>query len=137
MPGPSDSTRRQLAVLARRSHARVTAFSPERPTDWRPGQVRNPGGLLDTFFTDAAAWELIAERLEDGHPIETVEMRKPRGATGYVMKVDIEPGRPQLYIKLQLGSGTITVGLRDNHRAQLSLLRTERLMEPAHGPETP
>ena len=28
-------------------------------------------------------------------------------ATGYVMKIDIEPGRPQLYVKLQLGSGQI------------------------------
>ena len=85
----------------------MTAFSTERPTDWRPGQVRNPDGVLDTFFTDAAAWEFIAERLDDGHPIETVELRKPQGAMGYVMKIDIESGRPQLYIKLQLGSGKI------------------------------
>ena len=107
MMAPSESTRRQLVVLARRSHARVTAFSTERPTDWRPGQVRNPDGVLDTHFTDAAAWELIAARFEDGHPIETVELHKPRGATGYVMKIDLEPGRPQLYVKLQLGSGKI------------------------------
>ena len=107
MTDPLESARRQLAVLARRSHARVTAFNTERPTDRRPGQVRNPDGVLDTFFTDAAAWEFIAERLDDGHPIETVELRKPPGATGYVMKIDIESDRPQLYIKLQLGSGKI------------------------------
>ena len=107
MTAPSESTKRQLAVLARRSHARVTAFSAERPTDWRPGQVRNPDGVLDTHFTDAAAWELIAARLEDGHPIETMELHKPRGAIGYVMKIDLEPSRPQLYVKLQLGSGKI------------------------------
>ena len=85
----------------------MTAFSTDRPTDWRPGQVRNPNGILDTHFTDAAAWEFIASRLEDGHPVEIVELRKPAGATGYVMKIDIEPGRPQLYVKLQLGSGKI------------------------------
>ena len=34
----------------------MTAFSYDRPTDWRPGQVRNPAGVLDTHFTDAAAW---------------------------------------------------------------------------------
>ena len=85
----------------------MTAFSRERPTDWRPGQVRNPDGVLDTHFTDAAAWELIAARLEDGHPIETVELRQPKGAIGYVMKIDLEPSRPQLYVKLQLGSGKI------------------------------
>ena len=74
----------------------MTEFRTDRPTDWRPGQVRNP-----------AAWELIASRLEEDHPVEIVELRKPAGATGYVMKIDIEPGRPRLYVKLQLGSGKI------------------------------
>ena len=107
MTVPSESVRRQLVVLARRSQARVTEFSTHRPTDWRPGQVRNPDGLLDTHFTDAAAWELIASRLEDGHPVEVVELRKPARTTGYVMMIDIEPGQPHLYVKLQPGSGTI------------------------------
>ena len=85
----------------------MTAFSTDRPTDLRPGQVRNPNGILDTHFTDAAAWEFIASRLEDGQPVEIVELRKPAGATGYVMKIHIEPDRPQLYVKLELGSGKI------------------------------
>ena len=102
-----ESIRRQLTVLARRSDARVTAFSADRPTDWRPGEIRNPDGILDTHFTDAAAWELIASRLETGHLVEIVELRKPPGAKGYVMKIDLEAGRPQVYIKLQLGSGQI------------------------------
>jgi len=76
-------------------------------TDWRPGQVRNPDGILDRYFTDTAAWELIADRLEAGHPVEIVELRKPPGATGYVMKIDIEPDQHPLYVKLQLGSGKI------------------------------
>ena len=107
MTAPTESTRHQLATLARRSRARVTEFSRERPTNWRPGQVRNPDGVLDTHFTDAAAWELIATCLENGHLIEQVELHKPRGATGYVMKIDLEPGRSKLYVKLQLGSGKI------------------------------
>ncbi|MDD9984175.1 MAG: hypothetical protein OXU81_22925 [Gammaproteobacteria bacterium] len=74
----------------------MTEFSTNRPTDWRPGQVRNPNGILDTHFTDAAAWEFIASRLEDGQPVEIVELRKPAGSTGYVMKIDIEPDRSQL-----------------------------------------
>ena len=80
----------------------MTEFSTDRPTDWRPGQVRNPNGILDTHFTDAAAWEFIASRLEDGHPVEIVELRKPAGSTGYVMRIEIEPSRPKLYVKLQL-----------------------------------
>ena len=101
------SIRRQLVILARRRRGRVTAFSTDRPTDWRPEQVRNPDGVLDTHFTDAAAWEFIASKLEGGHPVETVELRKPAGAKGYVMKIDIEPGSPHLYVKLQLGSGQV------------------------------
>lgn len=85
----------------------MTAFSRQLPTDWRPGQVRNPDGVLDTHFTDATAWELIAARIEDGHLIETVDLHKPQGAKGYVMLIDIEADRPQLYVKLQLGSGKV------------------------------
>ncbi len=101
------SIRHQLVVLARRGRARNTEFTRDRPTDWRPEQVRNPDGVLDTHFTDASAWELIASKLEDEHPVEIVELRKPPGAKAYVMKIDIEPGRPPLYVKLQLGSGQI------------------------------
>ena len=102
-----EPTRHQLVVLARRKDARITDFSQDRPTDWRPGQVRNPAGLLDTHFTDAAAWELIASRIEDGHALEIVPLDKPRGATGYVMKIALEPEQPELYVKLQLASGKI------------------------------
>lgn len=103
----SRSIRRQLVTLARRSKARVTAFHPDRPTDWRPGQVRNPDGELDSYFTDASAWEYIAARLESEHPVEIMQLEQPSGAKGYVMKIDIEPEMPQLYVKLQLGSGKI------------------------------
>ncbi len=85
----------------------MAKFSRDRPTDWRPGQVRNPDGMLDSYFTDISAWEYIATRLESGHPVEVVALDKPPGTKGYVMKIDIETDQPQLYIKLQLGAGQI------------------------------
>lgn len=100
-------TRHQLVVLARRGRDRTTEFRVDRPTDWRPGQVRNPNGILDTHFTDAAAWELIASKLEAGHPVQVIELQKPPGATGYVMKIELEPAQPKVYVKLQLGPGKI------------------------------
>lgn len=103
----SESIRSQLVILARRGKTRTTEFTRDRPTDWRPTQVRNPDGMLDGYFTDPSAWEFIAAKLEDGHPVEIVELNKPVGAKGYVMKVDMEPGMPPLYIKLQLGAGKI------------------------------
>ena len=69
--------------------------------------MQNPNGMLDTYFTEATAWELIASKLEADHPVEVVELQKPAGAKGYVMKIDIEPGQPRLYVKLQLGPGKV------------------------------
>ena len=96
-----------MVILARRSGARITTFSREQPTDWRPEQVRNPKGRLDSYFTDASAWEFIAAQIKDGHPVEIVDLNKPKGAKRYVMKINLEADRPQLYVKLQLGSGKI------------------------------
>lgn len=103
----SDSIRRELALLARRSSARFTGFSANMPTDWRPQQVRNPWGVLDEYFTEVAAWELIAARLEDGHPVEVVLLRKPPGRRGYVMEIPLGDDNPPVYVKLQLGSGKV------------------------------
>lgn len=63
--------------------------------------------MLDSHYTDAAAWDLIASRLEAGHDVKTVELRKPEGKRGYVMKIALEMEQPLLYVKLQLGSGRI------------------------------
>lgn len=105
--GIDQKTRSQLVVLARRRRARTSAFSPSRPTDWRPTRVRNPEGVLDTYFTDTTAWEFIAAKLEAGEPVEVIDLRRPQGAKGYVMKITLGADVPTLYVKLQLGSGII------------------------------
>ena len=100
-----DSTRHQLVVLARRPRSRDTKFSAERPTEWRPHEVRNPA--VDVPFSNPAAWELIASRLEDGHDVKVITLDNPRGKPGYVMKIELEPRVPRLYVKLQLHAGRI------------------------------
>ena len=97
-----DSIRHQLVTLVRRG-ARTSAFTRARPTDWRPGEVPNPNGLLLPYFDDDSAWELIASSLEGGHDVETIILDQPPGKRGYVMKISLNPGRPLLYVKLQLG----------------------------------
>ena len=69
--------------------------------------MRNPASELDAPFTDSGAWDLIASRLEDGHEVDVITLDIPRGATGYVMKIDLEPSVPRLYVKLQLHAGRI------------------------------
>ena len=102
-----ESIRRDLLALARRRDARVTQFSRNRPTVWQPDQVRNPHGVLDQYFNDENAWELVVQKLEERHPVEEVELRRPAGKKGYVMKIQLEPDQPLLYVKLQIGSGKI------------------------------
>ena len=92
-------------MLARRSGARVTKFSPDCPTEWQPQQVNNPVSGLP--FTDAGAWELVATKLEEGHEVEVVVLRKPPGATGYVMHIEFDSTVPTVYVKLQLRAGRI------------------------------
>ncbi len=105
--GIDNATRRQLHDLARRHKARVSIFTRKQPTDWRPNQVCNPDGLLDTHFTDSTAWELIATRLDHGQEVTVIDLDRPRGTKGYVMLIDLGPDVPHLYVKLQLGSGII------------------------------
>ncbi len=96
-----------MIVLARSSRTRASDFKTTRPTRWQPEQVRNPNSQLDSHFTDSSAWELIANKLESGHPVETIILEKPQGKTGYVMLIEIEDDQPPLYVKLQLGPGQI------------------------------
>ena len=91
-----------MVLLARRPRSRTTLFSPCEPTDWRPTQVRDPSGGFSPYFTDAAAWQLIADKLEEGHEVEEVELQRPPGAKGYVMKIELGQNTPTPYVKLQL-----------------------------------
>ncbi len=102
-----NQTRRLLTRFARSSRSRTSEFRRDRPTDWRPTDVRNPQGLLNTHFTNPTAWDLIAARLENGEDVELVELNKPKGRLGYVMLIDLGPDVPQLYVKLQLGAGIV------------------------------
>lgn len=99
--GITAALRHELATRARSRRTRTNEFHPDRPNDWRPRTVRNADGLLEDYFTDESAWNLIAEKLDEGHPVTTVKLETPRGSTGYVMVIDLESG-VRLYIKLQL-----------------------------------
>lgn len=58
-------------------------------------------------FTDSEAWRFIADRLEEGHPMEVVEMHDKPGTVGFVMLIDMSGQERPLYIKVQLGAGVI------------------------------
>ena len=105
MPSDLEAVRHELARLARRKECRIEVWTRERPTEWNPDQVLNPESGLP--FTRAGAWEFAAQLLDSGHPITEVEMHQPPNEKGYVMEVELEPGSPKLYIKLQLSRGKV------------------------------
>lgn len=96
------SIRHQLALLACRKSSRRVGW----PRHWAPTSVRAPHGQHGETFTEAGAWEFIATLLDSEHPIEEITLREPPGKTGYVLHVSLPNDRP-LYIKLELGSGTV------------------------------
>lgn len=100
-----EAIRRQLITLAGQKKKRVTEWTPEMPTDWRPHQVSNPSSGMP--FTGVGAWHFIANLLENAHLIEEIVLHKPPGARAYVMLVELNPEKPKLYIKLQLMGGKV------------------------------
>ena len=101
------ATRSQLVALARRSSTRTAKFTRDRPSVWQPAEVRNPTAALDTHFTEETAWKFIVSRLEAGEEVEVIELNKPAGAKGYVMRIGLGPDLPKLYVKLQMGSARV------------------------------
>jgi len=93
--------RNQLVTLCQRSRACVLGW----PRDWGPQRVKHPAS--GEFFTERGAWHFIAEVLAAGHPAETVTLNDPAGKTAYVLHVPGGPGAPNIYIKVQVGSGQV------------------------------
>lgn len=98
---PSPSIRRQIAQLARQKRCRISTWTPEIPTEWRPQTVRDAN---DDFFTDAGAWHLVADLVEADQPMRMVPLRNPPGKSAFEMTVRLAPNRPEIYIKVRLGS---------------------------------
>jgi hypothetical protein len=98
-----EGIRHELAVLCRRSRRRVLGW----PRDWRSGSVVNPRDADLQVVTEVGAWEFIAELLEAGHPIQEIDLESPTGKKGYVLVASGGEKRPEIYIKLQLGTGQV------------------------------
>ena len=103
MPTNIENVRRIL-IRYLRNEQRVAEFSKKAPINWCPCSVNDPRpGSPFATFTKYSCWEFILEKLEEGHKIEEIKLRKPPGSKGYVMKIDVGTKEPQLYVKLQIG----------------------------------
>jgi hypothetical protein len=99
--------RRELIRRARQRRSRVKDF----PNKWHPTEVLNPA-FGDVVFTDVAAWEFIADRLERGVPFHEVPQEQPPGVKAFEMVIDLGlgPSVRALYVKVRLGHGGQIMG---------------------------
>src|SRR5260370_18320230 len=94
------ANRTQLARLARQKSKR--RVPRELPCDWRPMTVPNPGDNNQPF-TEAGAWEFIAELLENAaQEVTTITLHTPPDRTAFVMQCSL-PGFEALYFKVHFG----------------------------------
>lgn len=99
-------TLRQIIANCRRKHMRFLGF----PCDWYPAGIKRPD-LEGYFFTDASAWELIADKLEEAHPFEELILDNPKGALAIVMHIRLVINAPSLlYVKVEVGVGNKAIG---------------------------
>lgn len=105
----TDEERKELARLARNKATRTTAFTRDRPTEWRPQQVQNTSETASfiPYFTDEGAWNLIADLLENGYPVKVKILDLPPGAKAFEMHVESGSSLPRIYIKIQPGHGSV------------------------------
>jgi hypothetical protein len=103
MDAQLENARRDLLALVRQPKKRSSEFLEDLPTVFQPQKVSNPATPGDPF-TPRGAWAFIEEKLENGHELVRgpSEMKQ-----AYVMHVDLELGKPRLYIKLQLTRGKV------------------------------
>jgi hypothetical protein len=69
--------------------------------------VRDPRVAEYVMFTEATAWEFVADELEAGCAIDVVILNEPLGKQGFVLKLFGGDGAPQIYVKLQMGPGFV------------------------------
>lgn len=101
--GISERVRRDLIRYARNKRSRLTDYSLDRQTEWKPFAVHNPSSPLGVAFSDEAAWNLIASQLKSGHEVNSVALKKPPDTIGYSMRIKLEPNFPALCAGLELG----------------------------------
>jgi hypothetical protein len=97
--------RRQLARLALKKRTR--RVPDDLPCRWKPWTVVNPEDQQP--FSDSAAWEFIAQRLEDlEQEIKEIVLEKPAGKPGFVMECAV--ASRVIYIKFHSEHGRTILG---------------------------
>lgn len=111
--------RRELAGLARNKKTRAAGpLDTNLGCKWHPTKVISP--MSGMPFTEAGAWDLVAELLESAFPIEELTLESPAGMTALVFLVDLPGAQRTLYIKIHPGGrGVFGRSFHYSERAEL------------------
>jgi hypothetical protein len=104
MADATDQDRAQLSERASSRRTRTSAFSPRAPTKWHPTSLLHPA--TGEPFTEDNCWSFVAEAIDAGAPIEVIELKRPAGKRGFVLKLAGHEG-VTIYVKLQLLSEAV------------------------------
>jgi len=98
-------TLRQLIANCRKSSGRFLGF----PRDWCPHKIPNPE-FAGFYFSDASAWEFIADTLQSGHTYSVIELDNLRGDLAITFVIALPSCVQPLYVKVQVGVGGKAIG---------------------------
>jgi hypothetical protein len=86
--------------LVKKKGCRQVSRPPDRPSVWKPEEIRQEDGCA---LTGPQAWFLIEEWLEEGCEISVVPLDKPPGKIAYAFERLYCNQR--VYVKLEIADG--------------------------------
>lgn len=96
---PAD-VRRDLVRFSREVRRRKVQHNSEYPSPWHPTGITNPH--TGSVFTDAGAWDWVADQLEAGVEVWKIILDQPPGKTAWYFTFATPYNSEPIYIKLQL-----------------------------------
>ena len=103
MPEDLDAIKRQVAELAKQKNKRIIGSYPSDPSRWYPTTVIDP--RTGSPFTDAGAWDYIAEEVvKNKNTLREVFLKAPIGKPGYELFIKEYKA---VYIKVRMANGKI------------------------------
>lgn len=99
-----DQDRAQLSKRASSRKTRLSTFSSRAPTKWHPTSLVHPE--TGEPFTEDNCWSFVAGAIDGGEPVEVIELKRPVGKRGFVMKLAGHEATT-IYVKLQLLSDKV------------------------------
>lgn len=104
MTDASDPDRAQLSKRASSRKTRTSTFSLRAPTKWHPTSLLHPE--TGEPFTEDNCWSFVAAAIDAGAPVQVIELKRPSGKRGFVMKLAGHE-TTLIYVKLQLLSDKV------------------------------